>query len=137
MDEGGQSGGGNSGHDGRDIGSKGRSQSNFFPGSRLRFGSVTSLLSLFPVDEPLWSQFSEESDALEHESGSCSGLGARQAVTKMEVGIVLWIRVTAVLEVVAALFLASLRFCVHYCIDRDTCSKKNNHLHDFFFGTVH
>ena len=49
MGEGGQSGGGNSGLDGRDIGSKGRSQSNFFPGSRLRFGSVTSLLSLFPV----------------------------------------------------------------------------------------
>ena len=64
-------------------------------------------------------------------------LGVRQTGTKMEVGIVIWIRVTAVLEVVAALFLAKLRFCMHYCIDCDTCSKKINHLHAFFFWTVH
>jgi len=35
-----------------------------------------------------------------------------------------------------ALFLASLRFCVHYCIDRDTVSKKNR-AKRFFCWTVH
>jgi len=32
-----------------------------------------------------------------------------------------------------SLFLASLRFCVHYCIDRDTVQKKNR----FFCRDVH
>ena len=51
---------------------KGRSYPDFFPTSRLRFGWVTSHLSLFPVTN--WrvtfhlSHFWEECDALAHES---------------------------------------------------------------------
>jgi len=33
----------------------------------------------------------------------------------------------------APLFLASLRFCVHYCIDRDTVQKKKNRASRGFF----
>ena len=36
-----------------------------------------------------------------------------------------------------ALFLASLRFCVHYCIDHDTVQKKNPRFAQFFCCDVH
>ena len=35
------------------------------------------------------------------------------------------------------LFLASLRFCVHYCIDRDTVQKKKPRFARFFCRDVH
>jgi len=37
----------------------------------------------------------------------------------------------------SALFLASLRFCVHYCIDRDTVHKKKTALRAVFCCDVH
>ena len=36
-----------------------------------------------------------------------------------------------------SLFLASLRFCVHYCIDRDTVRKKKSRFARFVCRDVH